>query len=79
MSWNIDDLQSHINAIETVISGRITSDVENYSIAGRQITKIPLTELLVIRDRLKRELSNMKAAQSVAAGLGNPRKILTRF
>jgi len=79
MSWTIKDLRDQIQAIETVLSGRITSDVENYSIAGRQITKIPITELLVIRDRFKRELISMEAAEKVALGQGNPRKILTRF
>ena len=34
-----------LDAIEAVLEGRITSDVEAYQIAGRQITKISITEL----------------------------------
>jgi len=79
MAWTIEDLQTHISAIESFIAGRITSDVENYSIAGRQITKIPITELMDLKDRLKRELNNLKVKENVKLGLDNPRKILVRF
>jgi hypothetical protein len=36
-------------AIEAVIAGRVTSDIEAYHIAGRAVTKIPLKELLSLR------------------------------
>jgi hypothetical protein len=36
-------------AIEAVIGGRATSDIEAYQIAGRAVTKIPMKELLRLR------------------------------
>jgi hypothetical protein len=35
--------------LETVISGRVTADIEHYQIAGRAVTKIPIKELLELR------------------------------
>lgn len=40
-------------AVEQVLLGRITVDIQNYSIAGRSITKIPVQELFAIRRDLK--------------------------
>lgn len=65
--------------IEAVLEGRIDSDVESYSIAGRQITKIPVNELLVLRDKYRAERNNELAAESIAEGTGNPNKIKVRF
>jgi hypothetical protein len=68
-----------LEKIEAVLEGRIDSDVESYQIAGRNITKIPITELIVLRDRYKRETVSEVAAEDLELGLGNKRKILTRF
>ena len=79
MAWTIPDLETLISAIETVISGRISSDVESYQIAGRSITKIPITELIPLRKELKRELSNLQATARIDDGLDSKRKIKVRF
>ena len=79
MAWIITDLETAISNIELVITGRITADVESYSIAGRQITKIPISELFSLKDRLKSELENLKAAQRIEDGEPSKRKILIRF
>ena len=79
MAWTIADLETAISNIEAVITGRISSDVESYLIAGRSITKIPATELLTIRDKLKIELSNLKAAERIKNGLDSKRTIRVRF
>jgi hypothetical protein len=39
--------------INAVIFGRITVDIQNYAIAGRSVTKIPVAELFAIRRDLK--------------------------
>ena len=65
--------------IEAVLEGRITADIENYQIAGRQITKIPIAELLVLRDRYRVEVKNQKAADDLAAGLGSNKNVKIRF
>ncbi|MCP4371631.1 MAG: hypothetical protein GY797_26445 [Deltaproteobacteria bacterium] len=68
-----------LEAIEAILEGRIVSDVESYQIAGRQITKIPVTELLELRKQYKSEISIEEAKQAVKLGTGNPFKIQTRF
>lgn len=39
--------------IEAALSGRLTSDIQSYQIAGRSVTKIPVVELLQIRGNLR--------------------------
>jgi len=39
--------------LELAVQGRLTSDVENYSIAGRSVSKIPARELLSLRGQFK--------------------------
>ena len=43
-----------LTAIEAFLSGNLTAGVAGYSIAGRSIQYIPLTELLTLRGQLKR-------------------------
>lgn len=38
--------------VEAALSGRLTSDMESYQIAGRMVTKIPIRDLLKIRGEL---------------------------
>lgn len=71
--------ETMLAAIESVLEGRITADVEAYTIAGRQITKIPIADLLVLRDRYQAEVNSEAAAAAIAEGTGNPRKIKVRF
>jgi len=79
MAGNPDHARNMLNAIEAVLEGRITADVESYSIAGRSITKIPVSELLVLRSKYKAEVQSQEAAENVSLGLGSGRKIKTRF
>lgn len=39
--------------VEAALEGRLSQDMESYSIAGRAVTKIPASELLAIRSQLK--------------------------
>lgn len=48
-SWEEEQLA----AIEAVLANKITDDVASYQIAGRQLTTIPLNELLSLRSSLK--------------------------
>ena len=68
-----------LSKIEAVLEGRIDADVESYQIAGRQITKIPIPELIKMRQYYKSEVAGENAKTSIENGDGNPRKILTRF
>lgn len=53
--------------------------VQSYSIKGRSLSKMPISELLTLRDRLKVQLVREKAAESVAMGFGDPRRLYVRF
>ena len=66
-------------AIEAVLEGRITADIETYSIAGRQITKIPISELLTLRSKYKIEVQAEEDAERIKLGLGSKKTIKVRF
>jgi hypothetical protein len=38
-----------LSVVEAALSGRLTSDIQSYQIAGRAVNKIPIKELLQIR------------------------------
>lgn len=48
--------EAQLEAIESVISGRITRDVQRVMIGSQQVDKIPIKDLFAIRDRLKRAI-----------------------
>lgn len=54
-----------LDAIDSVLEGRITKDVESYSIEGRALTRIPFEALRNTRARLLREV---QAEEAAAAG-----------
>ena len=47
-------------AIDAVIYGRITDDVQQVTIGGRSVTKIPIAELLALKSRLERRVYLMR-------------------
>jgi len=77
------DTRSHarkvLESIEAVLEKRATKDQEEYSIEGRSLKRTPLTELIKLRDKYRREVSNEEAAENLKKGLGSGRMILTRF
>lgn len=66
-------------AIEAVLEGRITSDIESYAIDGRQITKIPIQELTRLHKYYSSIVQQETNAAAVDAGGGNPNRIKVRF
>ena len=68
-----------LDAIEALLEGRATSDVSSYSIGGRSLSKMSVSELVQWRQKFRREYESEKAAERVARGLNTGRKILTRF
>jgi len=77
------DARSHarkvLDAIEAVIEGRATSEVGEYQIAGRSLKYIPLPELLKLRDSYSAEVQREEAAQRLARGLPDKRRVFVRF
>lgn len=45
-----------ITILEAALSGRLTADIENYSIGGRAVSKIPVKELKAMRAQYRHEL-----------------------
>lgn len=68
-----------LDAIEAVIEGRATKDQEEYSIAGRSLKRTPIADLLLLRDRYRVEVAGEQAADRVASGVFDARKIQVRF
>lgn len=66
-------------AIEAVLEGRASSATLEYEISGRRLKYISFPELLALRDRYRAEVAKESAANSIAAGLGDSRRIFVRF
>jgi hypothetical protein len=76
---NRSHLEKTIANIEAMIEGRATKDVQEYTIADRQLKHIPINELLIWRDKYKAQLAAERAAKSLTKGTGLGRKILVRL
>jgi len=48
--------EKNLAAVEAVLEGRLTADIQGYSIDGVAVTAIPFTELLNLRNRLRNEV-----------------------
>lgn len=77
------DTRSHlekvVDAIELMLEGKATKDVQEYTIGDRQLKHIPLSELLVWRDKYKAQLAAERTSKSITKGLGLGRKIYVRL
>lgn len=65
---NRTHVKKMLDAIEALLEGRAVADVESYSIAGRQLTKMKFTELVTLRDKYKAEYIGEQQAAKVARG-----------
>lgn len=48
--------EKNLAVVEAAINGRLTSDIQNYQILGRAVSKIPIKELMDIRGKLRAEV-----------------------
>lgn len=71
--------ETMLQAIEAVLEGRITADIEQYSIAGRQITKIPVEELIKLRQYYRLEVIKEHQAEQLTSGELPNKNIRVRF
>lgn len=80
---SLTDPRSHakkvLEAIEAVIETRATKDQESYTINGRTLSRTPIADLIVLRDKYRQEVNGEEAAQKMAKGQGNPRHIGVRL
>jgi hypothetical protein len=56
----VEHVQRVLSAIADAIEGRITDDVQQFSIAGRSLVHIPAMELLEIQSRYMRRLKKLQ-------------------
>jgi hypothetical protein len=68
-----------LDSIEAVIEGRASKDQESYSIAGRSLSRTPIPELLILRDRYKAEVKREEQAEKVRQGMNTGNQILVRM
>ena len=68
-----------ITKIETILEGKADSDVSNYSIAGRSLTKMTFEELLEARDRYRKELVEHERKERLKRGKSTGSTIKVRF
>lgn len=69
------DLEAVQTAIRTIIAG----GVSQYAVGSRQATKIDLGMLMKREKWLLSEVARERAAEKIAAGLGDPRNLFVRF
>jgi len=80
---NASDPRTHaeimVDKIESILQGRADSDVANYSIKDRSLTKLSISELLQWRDYYRLELRKEKTAQLIAKGDATGATVKVRF
>jgi len=62
--WDPDE--KLLSAIDAVIYGRVTDDVQEVTIGGRSIVKIPISELLALKSRLERRVFMLRNGGAMA-------------
>jgi hypothetical protein len=70
------DLDAVTAAIRSLISG---GAVQQYSIAGRSLSRYSLSDLMALESKLKAEVKREQMAELIANGLGNPHNLFVRF
>ena len=80
---NQSDPRTHaeimVDKIESILEGRADSDVANYSIKDRSLTKLSIDELLRWRDYYRLEFRKEKTAQLIAKGETTGATVKVRF
>jgi hypothetical protein len=83
MDSNQADPRNHaeimVAKIETLLAGKADSDVAEYTIAGRSLTKLSFSELLQARDYYKKEVSRLRNNELAKKGKRNGSTVQVRF
>ena len=78
-----EDLRSHarrvLDNIEAVLEGRATKDVMDSEIAGVKMSRTPIRDLLLLRDRYLGEVRSEEREALARNGKATGRNILARF
>lgn len=77
------DARSHarimLTKIDSLLEGRADSDVSNYSIQGRSLTKLGIEDLIVWRDYYRAELLREQTEENIRLGRKPQSTIKVRF
>jgi len=77
------DVREHceimVTKIESILEGRADADVDSYSIKGRSLSKMSITDLLQWRDYYRREVNEIKRRERIKHGRRTKSTILGRF
>lgn len=68
-----------VGKIQSILEGKADSDVSNYSIAGRSLTKMTFEELISARDVYRREFQQEKVRDRIKRGKPSGSTIKVRF
>ena len=67
------------NLIEDILYNRVQGDVGSYSIAGRQLSKMPPSDLITLRDFFKRQVGTEERKERIRQDKGTGANILGGF
>lgn len=80
---NNTDPRSHaeimLDKIETILQGRADSDVSSYSIQGRSLSKMSISDLIQWRDYYRREVLNEQRKSDALLGRQTSTTVKVRF
>src|SRR6056297_285710 len=68
-----------VSKIQSILEGKADSDVSNYSIAGRSLTKMTFEELISARDVYRREFQQEKVKDRIKRGNPSGSTVKVRF
>ncbi len=70
------DLAAVQKAIRDIANG---NTVQSYSVAGRSLTRYPMSDLIALESKLKFEVQRERRAALIANGKGDPFNLFVRF
>ncbi len=80
---NNSDPRTHaeimLDKIETILQGRADSDVSSYSIQGRSLAKMSITDLIEWRNYYRREVKKEKRDSDIRNGRQSSTSVKVRF
>jgi hypothetical protein len=68
-----------LEMINAYLSDPTNLAAASYSLAGRSLSRWTRTDLLIERDKWTQEVRSEEAAEAMAKGLGNPRRLYVRW
>lgn len=83
LDQNGADNRSHaqimVEKIQSLLEGRADKDVSSYSIQGRSLSKMSITDLMMWRDYYRKEVAKEKQDALIASGKASNATVKVRF